>query len=192
MSSTSIAVGEIAPQWQMLSDHHELVSAESFRGMALAVMFFPYAFSRVCGGELGQWHARRSELASTGGALVAVSCDAVHTLRAYSEELQSVHHAGAASSDQPTHRRKLTLSNPDQHDAGGLGFPLLSDFWPHGEVAQSFGVFDDQRGAPRRVTVVVDPFQRVHDVIESDAGQPRSVDQVCAALAEASAVRVPR
>lgn len=189
MSSATVAVGAAAPHWQLLSDHHEQVSAESLRGTAVALMFFPYAFSRVCGSELAQWHARRAELAATGGVLVGISCDAVHTLRAYGHELRSAHRAAEGASEgaaQDSAFRDLTTHDDD---AVGLGFRLLSDFWPHGEVAKSFGVFDEQRGVPRRVTVVVDPSQRVHDVIESDFGEPRSVDQVCAALTAAQAVR---
>lgn len=41
-------------------------------------------------------------------------------------------------------------------DQEGLGYPLLSDFWPHGEVARAYGVFDEERGAAVRGTFVVD------------------------------------
>ena len=41
-------------------------------------------------------------------------------------------------------------------DADGLNFPLLSDFWPHGEVARAYDVFDEARGCPRRSSYVVD------------------------------------
>jgi mycoredoxin-dependent peroxiredoxin len=38
----------------------------------------------------------------------------------------------------------------------GFEFPLLSDFWPHGAVAQQYGVFDDQKGLAMRGTFLVD------------------------------------
>lgn len=38
----------------------------------------------------------------------------------------------------------------------GLRFRLLSDFWPHGAVAQAYEVFDPVKGAPRRSSYVVD------------------------------------
>jgi peroxiredoxin (alkyl hydroperoxide reductase subunit C) len=38
----------------------------------------------------------------------------------------------------------------------GFGFPLLSDFWPHGAVAQSYGVFNDGGGFANRGTFLVD------------------------------------
>ena len=38
-------------------------------------------------------------------------------------------------------------------DADGLNFPLLSDFWPHGEVTRSYGVFDEARGLSATLVV---------------------------------------
>ena len=39
---------------------------------------------------------------------------------------------------------------------GGLPFPLLSDFWPHGAVGTAYGVFNDQRGMDARSAFIVD------------------------------------
>jgi peroxiredoxin (alkyl hydroperoxide reductase subunit C) len=41
-------------------------------------------------------------------------------------------------------------------DQQGYDFPLLADFWPHGAVAQSYGVFDFDRGCARRGTFIID------------------------------------
>jgi mycoredoxin-dependent peroxiredoxin len=38
----------------------------------------------------------------------------------------------------------------------GYDFPLLSDFWPHGKVAQDYGVFHDKAGIANRGTFLVD------------------------------------
>jgi mycoredoxin-dependent peroxiredoxin len=38
----------------------------------------------------------------------------------------------------------------------GYGFPLLSDFWPHGAVAEKYGVFDAEKGLAKRGTFLVD------------------------------------
>lgn len=38
----------------------------------------------------------------------------------------------------------------------GYTFPLLSDFWPHGSVAQAYGVFNDNAGFANRGTFVID------------------------------------
>src|SRR5712691_2109654 len=41
-------------------------------------------------------------------------------------------------------------------DAEGYSFGLLSDFWPHGEVARSYGVFDEKAGFAQRGTFIID------------------------------------
>ncbi|GAA2412548.1 peroxiredoxin [Nonomuraea africana] len=38
----------------------------------------------------------------------------------------------------------------------GYEFPLLSDFWPHGQVAQAYGVFDEKKGLAKRGTFLID------------------------------------
>ncbi len=44
---------------------------------------------------------------------------------------------------------------------GGITYPLLSDFWPHGAVAQRYGVFLDERGVAQRAIIVVDREGRI-------------------------------
>lgn len=39
---------------------------------------------------------------------------------------------------------------------GGLPFPLLSDYWPHGTVGKAYGVFNDERGIDGRSVFLVD------------------------------------
>ena len=40
---------------------------------------------------------------------------------------------------------------------GGIGHPLLADFWPHGEAARKLGVFNDSFGIANRTLMIVDP-----------------------------------
>ena len=39
---------------------------------------------------------------------------------------------------------------------GGVPFPLLSDFWPHGAVGKAYGIFNDERGMDARAVFLVD------------------------------------
>ena len=39
---------------------------------------------------------------------------------------------------------------------GGVPFPLLSDYWPHGAVGKAYGIFNDERGMDKRAAYVVD------------------------------------
>ncbi len=58
-------------------------------------------------------------------------------------------------------------------DAEGIRYPLLSDFWPHGDVSRAYGAFDGGTGMARRVSVLVDREGTVAARWESPAGQAR-------------------
>lgn len=40
---------------------------------------------------------------------------------------------------------------------GGIRHPLLADFWPHGGVAQSLGIFNQDAGIANRSLFIIDP-----------------------------------
>lgn len=66
----------------------------------------------------------------------------------------------------------------------GFEFPILSDFWPHGEVAQAYGCFDDTLGVARRATYVLDADGVVKEIIATNSlGQPRHIDDYHESLA---------
>ncbi|WP_301149685.1 peroxiredoxin [Mycobacterium simiae] len=54
----------------------------------------------------------------------------------------------------------ISVGPPPTHKVwaaqNGFTFPVLSDFWPHGQVSQAFGVFNDRAGYPNRGTFAVD------------------------------------
>jgi peroxiredoxin len=56
-----------------------------------------------------------------------------------------------------------------------LNFPLLSDFWPHGDVARSYGVFDEASGMAVRGTFVVDPQRRLVWQLVNGPGEQRDI-----------------
>lgn len=69
-------------------------------------------------------------------------------------------------------------------DEQGYQFPVLSDFWPHGAVAQAYGVFNDTLGCAMRSTFVIDTSGTVVDVIATDdLGTPREAQRYADALA---------
>lgn len=65
----------------------------------------------------------------------------------------------------------------------GLGFDLLSDFWPHGAAARAFGVFDEELGAPRRGSFLIDADGIVRWVVVNPPGKARELGAYRAALA---------
>lgn len=75
----------------------------------------------------------------------------------------------------------------DAADRLGVGFDLLSDFWPHGDVARAFGCFDHERGHATRHSFVLDAAGRVTRVISSGRERPRAAEDYEAALRAVSA-----
>ncbi len=47
----------------------------------------------------------------------------------------------------------------------GVSFPILSDFWPHGAVAQAYGCFNEAIGVAMRSTFVLDEDGIVRDIV---------------------------
>lgn len=66
----------------------------------------------------------------------------------------------------------------------GFEFPLLSDFWPHGAVAQQYGVFDDERGLAVRGTFLVSKGGIISFVEANSIPEARDQQRWRQALAE--------
>ncbi len=66
----------------------------------------------------------------------------------------------------------------------GFEFPVLSDFWPHGDVVQAYGAFNEAVGSANRVSYVLDAEGTVRDVIATESlGTPREYELYGEALA---------
>lgn len=66
-----------------------------------------------------------------------------------------------------------------------FNFTLLSDGWPHGEVARAYGCFNEDLGCAERLTVVVDRDGNVADSFASGGlGEARKFDSYTGALAK--------
>lgn len=67
-----------------------------------------------------------------------------------------------------------------------ISIPVLSDFWPHGAIAQAYGSFNDALGAANRVTYVLDGDAVVRQVIATEslgiAREFEAYEQALAAL----------
>jgi len=70
-------------------------------------------------------------------------------------------------------------------DAEDLAFDLLTDHWPHGAIAQAYGVFDEQAGVARRGSFVLDADGRVTWRVLNGIGEARDIAAHLLALAPA-------
>ncbi|MBG0565739.1 peroxiredoxin [Actinoplanes aureus] len=65
----------------------------------------------------------------------------------------------------------------------GFDFPLLADFWPHGEVAKAYGVFNETTGFANRGTFLVDATGTIRLAEMNGPGEARDQHSWRAALA---------
>ena len=81
-----VGIGDEAPDFELRDQHGRPVRLSSFRGeKAAVVMFYPFAFSRVCTGELCEVRDTLPQWESDCVQLLAVSCDPMFSLRAFGE-----------------------------------------------------------------------------------------------------------
>ncbi|MFJ2443444.1 MULTISPECIES: peroxiredoxin [unclassified Streptomyces] len=152
----AIEAGSPAPDFALKDNHGRTVRLSDHHGpdgTNVVLLFYPFAFTGVCTGEL---RALRDEWASsvdeTETRLLAVSNDSIHTLRVFAEQ-------------------------------EGLEFPLLSDFWPHGEASRAYGVFDEEKGCAVRGTFVIDRAGTVRWSVVNALPDARDLNEYVRALA---------
>jgi peroxiredoxin len=150
-----IDIGQEAPDFELPSQNGEKVSLSQFRGHKPVVLVF-YPFTFTKVCE-GELCAIRDDLTpfEAGGAQVL-----------------------AISCDSAPSQKVWA-------DQQGWTFPVLSDFWPHGEVARAYGVFNEQLGCPMRGTVVIDKAGTIVDAFESGGlREARSTERYAEAMSK--------
>jgi peroxiredoxin len=66
----------------------------------------------------------------------------------------------------------------------GFTFPVLSNFWPHGDVIKAYEAFNEVLGSANRVTYILDGDGIIRDVVATDSlGTPREYELYSEALA---------
>lgn len=144
---TSLQLGDIAPDFSLRDQFGQDVSLSAYRGKkAVALFFYPFAFSGVCTGELSGIRDRLDEFLTFDTEVLGISCDPIYSVRAFA-------------------------------DRDGLNFPLLSDFWPHGEVCRAYDVFDEAKGSPRRSSYVLDKEGRISWAVHNALPEGRDLDE---------------
>ncbi|MFJ1575004.1 peroxiredoxin [Streptomyces sp. NPDC088147] len=156
----AIEVGAPAPDFELKDNHGRTVRLSDFRrsgdgadgGKNVVLLFYPFAFTGVCTGELCALRDELPSFVNEDTQLLAVSNDSIHTLRVFGEQ-------------------------------EGLEYPLLSDFWPHGEVSRAYGVFDEEKGCAVRGTFIIDKDGIVRWTVVNGLPDARDLDEYVKALA---------
>ncbi|MFM6841631.1 MAG: peroxiredoxin [Candidatus Planktophila sp.] len=149
----TIDIGSAAPDFELKDQNGNVVTLSSYKGKKNVVLLF-IPFS-FTGTCTGELCAMRDDLS-------AFQNDNVELL--------------AVSCDSMFTQRVFA-------EQEGYKFPVLSDFWPHGEVAKAYGIFDEARGCALRGTFVIDKEGIVRWQVVNGLGDARSNDDYKAALA---------
>jgi peroxiredoxin len=152
----SVEVGEQAPDFELKDQHGSPVRLSSFRGTKNVVLVF-------------------YPLAFSGvctGELCALRDDFPEVNR---EDVELL----TVSVDSTFVLR--TWADRDNFD-----FSLLSDFWPHGDVAKLYGVFDEDKGVATRGTFIIDKAGVIRWKVVNPIPQARDIAEYTKVLADLS------
>ncbi len=139
----ALQVGTIAPDFTLPDANKSPVSLSSFRGQQAVLLVF-YPFA-------------------FSGTCTAELCQIRDDLGSFeTDDVQVL----AISTDTAQSLKAWSL-------AQGYTFPLLSDFWPHGDVAKTYDVFFDKAGMALRGTFLVDVDGVIQFSEANGPGEPR-------------------
>jgi peroxiredoxin len=100
-------------------------------GSRILLSFHPLAWTAFCAGQMKSLEENADRLAKLNTVPVGISVDSVPCKKAWADSLKI------------------------------LRTPLLCDFWPHGKVAQDYGLFRDANGFSERANVILDSKMNV-------------------------------
>ena len=138
-SQLKVRGGVMAPDFTLPSISGESVTLSQFFGKKNIVLsFVPAAWTPVCSDQWPGYNITKNLFEKNDAILIGITVDNIPTLHAWTREM------------------------------GGLWFPVLSDFWPHGAVAKKYGVLRGD-GTTERALFVIDKrgiirFIDVHNI----------------------------
>ncbi len=137
-STLKVKVGDLAPDFTLPSLGGEKVTLSEFRGRKNVVLsFVPAAWTPVCSDQWPGYNIARSLFEDNNSILLGITVDNIPTLYAWTKQM------------------------------GKLWFPVLSDFWPHGAVAQQYGILRTE-GVSERALIFIDTKGVIRDILVSD------------------------
>ena len=79
----SLSVGDVAPEFSLPDQDRQVVSLGDLRGKPILLVFYPFAFSGLCTGELCRLRDELSVYTDGGVSVLAISTDPVFSLKAF-------------------------------------------------------------------------------------------------------------
>lgn len=138
-SELKVKVGDMAPDFTLPSIQGEDVTLSDYHGKKNVVLsFVPAAFTPVCSDQWPGYCLAEPLFKEQDAMLLGISEDNIPSLYAWTSEMPN------------------------------LWFPVLSDFWPHGEVAKKYGILRSSGMAERALFVIdkqgVIRYIEIHDI----------------------------
>jgi peroxiredoxin len=149
----TLIIGDHAPDFELTNQYGETVKLSDFRGKKPVVLVF-YPLS-FSGICTGELCAIRDNFAKFDKENVELLAISVDS--------------------------KFVQKQFAEHE--GYKFSVLADFWPHGAVAQAYGVFLEENGFSNRATFVINTDGELVAKFVTAPGQARSLDEYDRALA---------
>jgi len=83
----SLSIGSPAPQFSLTNQHGENISLADYKGKKnVVVLFYPFAFSGICTGELCGLRDDLAAFQNENVELIAISCDPMYAQKAFAEK----------------------------------------------------------------------------------------------------------
>ncbi|MFG3285141.1 peroxiredoxin [Streptomyces sp. NPDC048111] len=148
----AIEVGTLAPEFELKDNHGRTVRLSDFRGEKNVVLLF-YPFAFT-------------------GVCTGELCELRDNLPKFvNDDTQLL-----AVSNDSIHTLRVFAEQE------GLEYPLVSDFWPHGEVSRAYGVFDEDKGCAVRGTFIIDKEGVVRWTVVNGLPDARDLNEYLKAL----------
>ena len=134
-----IGIGDKAPDFTLKDQNKNVVKLSELKGKRVLLSFHPLAWTKVCAEQMKSLEANLQKFRELNTIALGMSVDTIPSKHAWAKELG------------------IEKTN------------LLSDFWPHGTVAQSYGIFRKEDGFSERANIIIDEdgsvvFVRVYDI----------------------------
>jgi peroxiredoxin len=126
-----IAPGKKAPDFTLKDQNNKSVKLSSFRGKKVLLSFRPLAWTAVCQDQMRSLEQNHVTLDDLNTVALGIGVDSVPSNKAWAQAMD--------------------IKNTR----------LLSDFWPHGDVAKAYGIFREKDGFSERANIVLDEAQKV-------------------------------
>jgi len=150
--NSRMKIGDKAKNLSLEDQEGKLFTLSEFKGKKVLLSFHPLAWTRVCSEQMKSLERNKEVFDSLNTLAVGVSIDTVPSKKAWAKSL------------------------------GIEKTRLLSDFWPHGKVARSYGIFRTKDGTSERANIIIDENQKAVFFKIYKLGQLPDIQEIVNAL----------